>query len=107
MTPSGLAGIEVALLIGGALGARSFTRRIARGGDRRVILMAAVAAWVILFGILPFVVFAIYARTVGPAGGRPVGWEVVVLNLIPFALVTAPFAGFVQGLRLTGRRARP
>ncbi|MGH2705105.1 MAG: hypothetical protein ACRDJ4_08420 [Actinomycetota bacterium] len=104
MSPTLLAVLEVGLLAGGALAARAFTRWIGREAERVAVLMAGVTAWLILFGILPFMVFAIYARSVGRSGGAPDGWEVLVLNLIPFALVTAPVVGFVHGLRVSARR---
>lgn len=96
-----LSAVELVLLAAGALGALRFTRWIAREAGRGVILMAAVTAWVILFGIIPFFAFALFAPGAGSPAGHPSTWETFVLNLIPFALVAAPLAGFVNGMKVS------
>jgi hypothetical protein len=101
MHPTVLALLEVVLLSGGGLAARRFVRRVGRG-DRKLVLMASVAAWLVLFGMVPFSVFAAFvqrgtARTAGPV-------ETLILNLVPLALVASPALGIAQALVLTGRR---
>lgn len=61
--------------------------------------MAAVAAWVILFGLLPFFAFALLVQRGTASGSPPAAWEGFVLNLIPFALLAAPLVGFFEGAR--------
>jgi hypothetical protein len=100
--PATIALVEGALLVAGGAGAARFTRRVARRIPRPAALMAAVTTWVVLFGLMPFAAFAVLVpgpdeRSVGP----PTGWEAVVLNLVPFALVAAPVVGFVQGMVAT------
>ena len=101
MHPSLLALLEVVLLSGGGLAAQRYVRRVGRG-DRKLVLMASVAAWLVLFGMVPFSVLAAFvqpgtAQTVGPV-------ETVILNLVPLALVASPALGITQALVLTGRR---
>ena len=103
MHPTVLALLEVVLLAGGGLAARRFVRRVGRG-DRKLVLMASVAAWLVLFGMVPFSVLAAFvqpgtAQTVGPV-------ETLILNLVPLALVLSPGLGLVQALLLTGRDRR-
>ena len=101
MHPTLLALLEVVLLAGGGLTARRFVRRVGRG-DRKVVLMASVAAWLVLFGVVPFSVFAAFVR---PGTSRIAGpVETLVLNLVPVALVASPALGIVQALALTGRK---
>jgi hypothetical protein len=103
---AGVALAELCLLVGGAAGAAAFTRRVAGRIPPPAVLMAAVTAWIVLFGLVPFAGFALLAPRVGSGGAPPERWAVVVLNLVPFALVAAPLVGFVQGLRAP-RRHRP
>lgn len=121
MSATWLALVETVLMPAGALAAMRFTRWVAgltqpEGAGtsagpsqvhRRVVLMAAVAAWVILFGMVPFTVFALFVRGAAGAAGPPPAWEAVVLNLVPLALVASPFAGFVQGMRVSRPPVRP
>src|SRR5947208_12583869 len=100
MHPTVLALLEVVLLAGGGLAARRFVRRVGRG-DRKLVLMASVAAWLVLFGMVPFWVFAAF---VGPGTERSAGpVETLVLNLVPLALVASPALGIAQARALTGR----
>lgn len=101
MSTTLLSVLELALLGAGALGAMRFTRWISRQADRSVVLMAAVTGWAILFGIIPFFGFALFAPAAASPAGRPAAWEAFVLNLIPFALVAAPLAGFVNGVKVS------
>jgi hypothetical protein len=96
--PTVLALLEVVLLSGGGLAARRFVRRVGRG-DRKLVLMASVAAWLVLFGMVPFSVFAAFVQ---PGTAGPV--ETLILNLVPLALVASPALGIAQALVLTGRR---
>jgi hypothetical protein len=100
MHPTLLALLEVLLLTGGSLAARGFVRRVGRG-ERKLVLMASVAAWLVLFGLVPFSVFAAFVRP-GAGQARPV--ESLILNIVPLALVASPVLGIVQALVLTGRR---
>lgn len=98
-----LALIEVALLSGGAGGSLRLVRRVGRG-DRKLVVMASIAVWLVLFGMLPFFVFAA-ALPPGHTGNPGAGaFETAVLNLVPWALVASPVLGVAQGLRLTARR---
>lgn len=99
MSTTAIAIVVAVLLAGGAGGSISFSRLIAKGGNRNVTLTAAVALWLILFGIIPFIAFAMMVR--GASASPPTLWEDFVLNMIPFALVISPLAGFLQGLRLS------
>ncbi len=101
MHPTVLALLEVVLLAGGGLAARRFVRRVGRG-DRKLVLMASVAAWLVLFGMVPFWVFAAFVRSGTERSAGPV--ETLVLNLVPLALVASPALGITQALVLTGRR---
>ena len=101
MHPTLLALLEVLLLTGGSLAARRFVRRVGRG-QRKLVLMASVATWLVLFGLVPFSAFAAFvhpgtAQTAGPV-------ETLILNLVPLALVASPALGIVQALLLTGRK---
>lgn len=100
MHPTLLALVEVLLLAGGASVAHRFVRRVGRG-ERKLVLMASVSAWLVLFGMVPFVVFAAFLPSGGVRGVGP--FETLVLNLVPVALVLSPGVGIVQALRLTGR----
>jgi hypothetical protein len=101
MHPTLLALLEVLLLTGGSLAARGFVRRVGRG-ERKLVLMASVAAWLVLFGLVPFSVFAVFVR---PGTGQVAGpVETLILNIVPLALVASPGLGIVQALVLTGRR---
>jgi hypothetical protein len=93
--------LEIALLAAGALAARGFVRRVGRG-ERKVVVLASMAAWLVLFGMIPFFAFAVFL----PAGGRGQAgpFEALVLNVVPFALAVSPLVGLVQALALTGRR---
>jgi hypothetical protein len=106
MGPAWIALVELCLLAGGAAGAAAFTRRVAGRIPPGPVLMAAVAAWIVLFGLVPFAGFALLVPRVGSGAATPQGWTAVVLNLVPFALVAAPVIGFVQGL-VAPRRQRP
>ena len=101
MRPTLLTLLEVVLLSGGGLAARRFVRRVGRG-DRKLVLMASVAAWLVLFGMVPFSVFAAFVRPATAQTAGPV--ETLILNLVPLALVASPALGIAQALVLTGRR---
>ena len=101
MHPTVLALLEVVLLAGGGLAARRFVRRVGRG-DRKLVLMASLAAWLVLFGMVPFCVFAAFVRPGTERSAGPV--ETLVLNLVPLALVASPALGIAQALALTGRK---
>lgn len=96
--------VELGLLVAGTFASLRLTRWLAREADRGVVLVAAVTVWVILFGVLPMLTFAIFAGQARSAGASIAAWESLVLNLIPFALVAAPFAGFVNGMRASKPR---
>jgi hypothetical protein len=100
MHPTLLALLEVLLLASGGLAARRFVRRVGRG-ERKLVLMASVSAWLVLFGLVPFSVFAAFTPGTGQAAG-PV--ETLILNMVPLALVASPALGIAQALVLTGRR---
>jgi hypothetical protein len=102
--PTLLALVEILLLAGGASAAHRFVRRVGRG-DRKLVLMASVSAWLVLFGMVPFVVFAAFLPAGKAQGAGPV--ETLVLNIVPLALVLSPALGLVQALRLTSRGGRP
>ncbi len=103
MHPTLLAAVEAFLLIAGAAAARRFVRRVGRG-ERKLVLMASASAWLVLFGLLPFVVFA---ANVGQKTGQAAGpVETFVLNLVPLALAVSPALGLVQALVLTRRGPR-
>jgi hypothetical protein len=100
-----LAVLIAVLLVAAAWGATRFTRWMSGQGDRTVVLMAAVAAWTVLFGLLPFLVFALNAKRV--TDGIPLGSiEQVIINLTPFTLIFSPFIGFVQGMVVTRPRQK-
>ena len=101
MHPTLLALLEVLLLAGGGLTARRFVRRVGRG-DRKLVLMASVAAWLVLFGMVPFCIFAVFVQPGTSRAAGPV--ETLVLNLVPLALVASPALGIAQALALTGRK---
>lgn len=103
MHPTLLALMEILLLAGGASLARRFVRRVGRG-DRKLVVMASVSAWLVLFGMVPFVVFAAFLPAGRAQGTGPV--ETLVLNIVPLALVLSPALGVVQALRLTGRNGQ-
>lgn len=107
MSTTLLSVLELTLLGAGAFGAMRFTRWIARQADRPAVMMAAVTGWAILFGIIPFFGFALFAPGAASPAGRPAAWESLVLNLIPFALVAAPLAGFVNGIKVSRRQKLP
>ena len=90
------------LLAAGAAAAAAVTRAAARRIPRSAALMAAVTAWLVLFGLVPLTAFAFLVPGPGerPAD-PPTGWEVVVLNVVPFTLLASPLIGFVQGMRAT------
>ena len=69
MHPTLLALLEVLLLAGGSLAARWFVRRVGRG-ERKLVVMASVSAWLVLFGLVPFSVFAAFVR---PGTGQAAG----------------------------------
>jgi hypothetical protein len=99
--PTLLSLLEVLLLAGGAFAARRFVRRVGRG-ERRLVLMASVSAWLVLFGLVPFSVFAAFLR---PGTGQAAGpLETLILNIEPLALVASPALGIAQALVLTGRK---
>jgi len=98
-----LALIEVVLLAAGAAGSVRLVRRIGRG-ERKLVVMAAISVWLVLFGMVPFFVFAV-ALPPGHAGNPGAGaFETAVLNLVPWALVASPVLGVAQALRLTAHR---
>jgi hypothetical protein len=101
MTITLLSILEAVLLVGGAFGAFFGSRLVSRSQDRRATLMGSVAAWLILFGILPFFAFALLVERVTPEPGGPAGWEEFVLNVLPFALIVSPLAGFIHGVKLS------
>jgi hypothetical protein len=101
MHPTLLAVLEVVLLCGGGLAARRLVRRVGQG-DRKLVLMASVAAWLVLFGVVPFCCFAAFVRPGTAQAAGPV--ETLILNLVPLALVASPALGIAQALALTGRR---
>ena len=107
MNVTGLAILEAALLVGGAFAARQLSRWISKGGDAKVVLMASVAGWFILFGMVPFLVFALFVKGAS-VSGEVDRIEGLILNLIPFALVAAPIIGFGDGMlrrkRIPGAR---
>jgi hypothetical protein len=101
--PTLLALIEVLLLAGGALGALRFVRRVGTG-DRKLVLMVSASAWLVLFGMVPFGVFAAFIKPRTAQAAGPV--ETLILNLVPLALVVSPVLGLLQALRMTGGRKR-
>lgn len=104
MHTSVLALLVALFLIAAGWAATRFSRWMAGRGDRTVVLMASVAAWTILFGLVPFVLLALSARRV--TGGIPLGTiEKIIINLTPFTLLLSPFIGFVQGMVVS--RPRP
>ena len=102
MHPTLLALAEIVLLAGGAAASVRFVRRVGRG-ERKLVLMASVAAWLVLFGLVPFGVFSAFLRHgAGPHAGPHTGpVESVVLNLVPLALVLSPLLGVLQALVIT------
>lgn len=101
MSVIALAIVETILLIFGGLGAARFTSRIAGLVDRKVVMMASVTVWFILFAMVPFGVFAILSGNIRPQRGGPDPLSNFVLNAIPFALIAAPLIGFAQGWKLS------
>ncbi|HVF12521.1 MAG TPA: hypothetical protein VNA87_05490 [Actinomycetota bacterium] len=101
MSVSALAIIEAALMIFGGMGAARFTSRIAKRIDRKMVLMASVTVWFILFAMIPFGIFAILSGRVAPQKGGVDPLSNFVLNAIPFALIAAPLIGFAQGWALS------
>ncbi|HVE76016.1 MAG TPA: hypothetical protein VND22_04510 [Actinomycetota bacterium] len=99
MSSSLIAAVVGTLLIAGGFGASRFTRWISKQGDRKIVLIAAVTAWFTLFGMTPFFAFAVLVGKASANSVPPIA--TFILNLVPFALVAAPFVGFVQGMRLT------
>lgn len=98
-----LALIEVVLMAGGAAGSLRLVRRIGRG-ERKLVVMASITVWLVLFGMVPFFFFAL-AVPPGHAGNPgAAAFETAVLNLVPWALVVSPVLGVAQALRLTARR---
>jgi hypothetical protein len=95
-----LALIEVVLLAAAGIGAYRVVGRIGRGA-RKLVVMASMAVWLLLFGMVPFFIFAV-ALPAGRAGHPGAGpFETVVLNLVPFALALSPVLGAIQGVALT------
>ena len=90
---------EGLLLVSGGAAAFWFSRLAKRSLDRRALLMASVASWLILFGMIPFFAFAILATRVD-SGTPPAAWQEFILNVLPFALVLSPLAGFIHGVKL-------
>lgn len=96
-----LAVVEAALLVFGALSAGRAARWLSAKGDAKVVMMASLATWFILFGMVPFLVFALFATKVGPQTSGVGSLDTFVLNLIPFALAASPVIGLVEGFRLS------
>ncbi len=92
-----LAALIILLLGIGAWGALRFTRWMAGQADRKVVLMAGVAAWTVLFGLLPFFLFAVTSGRV-TAGIPPGAFERTIINLTPFTMLVSPMIGFIQGM---------
>ena len=86
-------------MVVGAAGAFWLSRMAKRALDRRALLMASVASWLILFGMIPFFAFAILVNQVD-SGAPPTAWQEFILNVLPFALVLSPLAGFIHGVKL-------
>lgn len=105
MTITTLALAEIALLVGGALAAGRLMRLVVKYADRVTVLIASVTLWVVLFGVLPAFVFALYVRQVGGGGGDP-GWEFLVLGALPFTMIASPLIGFFRGMRLYRLKSR-
>ena len=107
MNPARLALVELPALALGALAARGLVRRVGRG-ERKVVIMASISAWLVLFGMVPFFVFAGLLphgpHGTGAGGGRAGPLETLILNAVPFAMVISPALGLVQALLLTGPR---
>lgn len=100
-----LAGVELVLLVGAAIASARLVARVGRGA-RPLVVTAAVAVWLLVFGMVPFFVFAV-ALPAGRAGHPGAGlFETTVLNLVPLALVASPFVGAAQGLALTSKARR-
>ena len=92
-----VAGIEVVFLVAGAAAAMRLVARVGTG-ERKVVVLAAAAIWLVAFGLVPFCAFALLAPS-GHAGGAGAGaFENAVLNAAPFALVASPVLGILQGL---------
>ena len=99
MHPTLLALLEVVLLSGGGLAARHFVRRVGRG-DRKLVLMASVAAWLVLFGIVPFSVFAAFVRRGMAQTAGPV--ETLIVTDVPLR-TSAPALGDCETTECSGR----
>ena len=99
MSISFLSLLEGVLLLAGAAAAFWFSRLAKRSLDRRALLMASVASWLILFGMIPFFAFAILVNRVS-SGVPPTAWQEFILNVLPFALLLSPLAGFIHGVKL-------
>ncbi len=104
MSVTALAIIESVLLFFGALGAARSTIRIGRRLERGIVLMASVAAWFILFAMIPFGVFALLSGKVAAPDGGVDTFSSLILNSIPFALVAAPLIGFAQGWQVSRKK---
>ncbi|MCA1838849.1 MAG: hypothetical protein ABR507_01805 [Actinomycetota bacterium] len=100
--------IEASLLIVGAVLATRLTRWLSKNGDRKVVLMASVASWFILFGMVPFLVFSLFVASArGTAALHGIGTlATFVLNVIPFALVASPLIGSITGFVLSRHMQR-
>lgn len=106
MSVTMLAGIELLLLVAGALLARRLAAAMAKGGDSTVVLMSCVGSWFVLFGMVPFLVFALFVKRA--ASANEVGlFATAVLNVIPFAMITSPLIGFAHGMFLRKQQPEP
>ncbi|HWD08341.1 MAG TPA: hypothetical protein VHA57_04520 [Actinomycetota bacterium] len=98
-----LALIEVVLMAGGAASSLRLVRKIGRG-ERKLVVMASITVWLVLFGMVPFFVFALAVPPGHPGNPGAPAFETAVLNLVPWALVASPVLGVAQAFRLTARR---
>lgn len=99
MTTGAVSILLLGLLIAGGLGAYRFTRWISGETGRNVSLIAAVAAWTILFGLAPFFPLAIFAGQFAEHCRGISSWRCLVLNVVIFTLIASPIVGFVHGMR--------